>query len=245
MVSAVHDLSLTVKRHNIVAILGANGAGKSSTLNAICGNLRATVTGTVALLGDQIRGLSPHAIVRRGMVLVPEGRDIIAPLTVEENLLLAGYGGRARRRSSTFLVEVYELFPILRERRRTFGGLLSGGEQQMLALGRAIMSDPKIIVMDEPSMGLSPAMVKFVMKSIKRINQRGLTVLLVEQNAHAALQIADYAFVLERGRLVKQGSASELRSDARIEETFLGLKETSAKEGSTYAIKSNVTSTAS
>ncbi|MBX3577398.1 MAG: ABC transporter ATP-binding protein [Rhizobiaceae bacterium] len=223
-VAAVNGVSLKVRRGAVVAVLGANGAGKSSTLNAIAGNLRASISGRVTLLGGAVAGLRAHAIVQKGMALVPEGREIIAPLTVEENLLLAGYGGRAGSEEPRLLADVYDMFPILSERRHTPGGMLSGGEQQMLAFGRIIMVNPQVVLMDEPSMGLSPRMVDFIMRSIRKISQRGLTILLVEQNANAALQIADYVYVLDRGRVVQEGAAADLRSDTGIAETFLGLK---------------------
>lgn len=221
---AVQGVSFEVAEGRVVSILGANGAGKSSTLNAICGNVRATISGRIELFGESIASLPTHALVQRGLVLVPEGREIIAPLTVEENLQLAGYGGRSPKRWRSLIDEVFHLFPILATRRATFGGLLSGGEQQMLAFGRALMSDPKVIVMDEPSMGLSPAMVTFIMQSIRKLNERQLTMLIVEQNANAALRIADYAYLMERGRIVHHDTAARIRSDAHIAQVFLGLE---------------------
>ncbi|MCB1464432.1 MAG: ABC transporter ATP-binding protein [Nitratireductor sp.] len=223
-IAAVLGANLKVRRGSVTAVIGANGAGKSSTLNAVCGNLRASIDGRISLLGDSISGLRAHKIVQKGMVLVPEGREIVGPLTVRENLHLANYGGRAPQESARLIREVYEMFPVLDERQHTLGGMLSGGEQQMLAFGRAVVAAPDVIVMDEPSMGLSPIMVDFIMKSIRAISQRGLTILLVEQNANSAFKIADYVYVMDRGRIVQEGSAADLRNDPKIARTFLGIR---------------------
>jgi branched-chain amino acid transport system ATP-binding protein len=222
-VLAVEEVSLTVAESSIVAILGANGAGKSSTLNAITGNLVGSVRGEVELAGRRIAGLKAHTVARHGMVLVPEGRQIVAPLTVEENLMLGNYLRRTRRKFKQIREQVFGMFPVLYERRRTPAGLLSGGEQQMLAFGRALMADPTLIVLDEPSMGLSPAMVSQIMGSVTQLRNLGLTVLLVEQNAAAALTIADDVYVLDGGRITIKGSAQEIRDDPQVSATFLGL----------------------
>jgi branched-chain amino acid transport system ATP-binding protein len=223
-VTAVEGVSLLVEEGAVVAVLGANGAGKTSTLRAISGSLRGSASGRVALAGRSILRKRPHQLVQQGMVLVPEGRQVVAPLTVEENLQLGGYRQKPAR-VRELLAECYELFPVLRERRDGIAGLLSGGEQQMLAFGRALMADPKVILMDEPSMGLSPAMVDRVMGAVADINARGASILLVEQNATAALRVASFAYVLERGRIVRSGPAAEVAGDPVVAQAFLGLRE--------------------
>ena len=224
-VNAVRDVSLQVGHGEVVAVLGANGAGKSSTLRAISGAAKASITGEVRLFGERVLGRRAHSLVARGMVLVPEGRQMIAPMTVEENLLLGAHRLRSRSRRGELLEEVFELFPVLRERRRQVSGLLSGGEQQMLAFGRAFMSDPRLILMDEPSMGLSPLMVDRVMDAVREFNRRGRSILLVEQNAHAALGVASRVYVLDQGHIVRSGPAAEVGADPIVAQAFLGLRE--------------------
>lgn len=224
-VRAVEGVSLSVAHGSVVAVLGANGAGKTSTLRAISGSLRGSCSGSARLFGEQVLRKHAHRLVKRGMVLVPEGRQVIAPLTVEENLQLGGYRQRKRARAEELMTECYELFPILKERRSAHAGLLSGGEQQMLAFGRALMADPKLILMDEPSMGLAPAMVDRVMGAVAAINRRGTSILLVEQNAIAALAVADHAYVLDQGRIVRSGPASEVAADPIVVQAFLGLRD--------------------
>jgi len=206
-------------------VLGANGAGKSSTLRAIAGALKASVQGTIELFGEPVRGKRAHVLVKRGLVLVPEGRQMIAPLSVEENLQLGAYQLRSRSRRGELLNEAFELFPVLKERRGQASGLLSGGEQQMLAFGRALMCDPKIILMDEPSMGLSPLMVDRVMDAVRELNRRGRSILLVEQNAHAAFGVASRVYVLDQGRIVREGTSAEVSADPIVAQAFLGLRE--------------------
>ncbi|SCG72093.1 ABC transporter ATP-binding protein [Micromonospora inositola] len=225
-VEAVRGVSLQVDRAAIVAIVGANGAGKSSALTALAGICAGSVSASVRLVGEQLRIKRPHRIVERGMVLVPEGRRMISPLSVQDNLLLGGYRHRSGRRLRALLTDVYDLFPILSERRDVPSGLLSGGEQQMLAFGRAMMADPRLMLMDEPTMGLSPSMTDRVMEAISAINERGVSVLLVEQNAAAALPIASFAYVLDRGEVVHAGPAREVSSDPILAQTFLGLRPT-------------------
>jgi branched-chain amino acid transport system ATP-binding protein len=224
-VRAVEGISLRVERGSVVAVLGANGAGKTSTLRALSGSLRGSMSGRVELFGESIARRRADRIVRRGMVLVPEGRQVIAPLTVEENLLLGGYRQRSRSRLAELLEEAFALFPVLRERRGAPAGLLSGGEQQMLAFGRALMAEPRLILMDEPSMGLSPAMVDRVMEAVAAINGRGTSILLVEQNATAAFTVATHAYVLDQGRIVRGGSAAEVSADPIVVQAFLGLRQ--------------------
>jgi branched-chain amino acid transport system ATP-binding protein len=224
-VNAVRGISLQVSRGEVVAVLGANGAGKSSTLRAIAGAVKASVQGAIELFGEPVRGKRAHVLVKRGLVLVPEGRQMIAPLSVEENLLLGAHQLHSRSRRGELLKEAFELFPVLEERRGQVSGLLSGGEQQMLAFGRALMSDPKIILMDEPSMGLSPLMVDRVMDAVRELNRRGRSILLVEQNAHAAFGVASRVYVLDQGRIVRDGSSAEVSADPIVAQAFLGLRE--------------------
>lgn len=224
-VTAVSDLSLTVPVGAVVTVLGANGAGKSSTLRALSGAIKASVSGNARLFGERILGKPAHRIVASGMVLVPEGRQIVAPLTVEENLLLGGYRQRSRGRLRELLAECYDLFEVLRDRREGPAGLLSGGEQQMLAFGRALMADPRVILMDEPSMGLSPLMVDRIMGAVRVLNERGISILLVEQNANASFAVASEAYVLDQGRVVRSGPVAEVRADPIVAQAFLGLRE--------------------
>jgi branched-chain amino acid transport system ATP-binding protein len=224
-VGAVSNLSLEVPHGEIVTVLGANGAGKSSTLRALSGAIKASVTGEARLFGEPILGLPAHRVVSRGMVLVPEGRQVVAPLTVEENLLLGAYRVRSRRRVKELLAESYDMFGILAERRNGVAGLLSGGEQQMLAFGRAMMAEPRLILMDEPSMGLSPLMVDRVMDAVRTISERGAAILLVEQNANAAFRLASRAYVLDQGQIVRSGTVDEVRADPIVARAFLGLRE--------------------
>lgn len=218
-VSAVQGMTLSASKGEVTLILGANGAGKTTTLRAICG-LQKPKSGTVSLDGKEIQGLKTSKIVRRGLVMVPEGRRVFAPFSVEENLKLGGYA--AKNRDSSTLEHVYETFPILFERRNGAAGLLSGGEQQMLAFGRALMSQADTILMDEPSMGLAPAVVDSVLQSAKAIADSGKTVLMVEQNAEASLEVADYVFLVERGEVAYSGTAKEAREDPALVRAFLG-----------------------
>jgi branched-chain amino acid transport system ATP-binding protein len=227
-VSAVEGVSMAVARGAIVAVLGANGAGKTSLLNAVAGSSVGKVTGTVSLFGRPLSTRNAHRVVRAGMVLAPEGRQVFAPLSVEDNLLVGGYVRRGRRQLEQTRDEVFELFPVLRERRQSAAGLLSGGEQQMLAFGRAIMSEPKVILMDEPSMGLAPIMIDRVMAALTAIRDRGTSILVVEQNAAAVLEVATYAYVLEQGNLVHEGPSAEIRDDPIVMQAFLGLRESDA-----------------
>lgn len=219
-VNAVRGVSLSVQPGRITLVLGANGAGKTTTLRAICGLVPAK-KGAVRLGGREILGMAPHKIVRQGLVMVPEGRKIFAPLTVEENLRVGGYTA-SRSAVDATMAKVYEQFPILSERRAMPAGLLSGGEQQMLAFGRALMSQPQVILMDEPSMGLAPGMVDNVLSSVRAIADSGIAVLMVEQNADAGLEVADDVVVMARGEVVYQGSASDAQSNAAIVHAFLG-----------------------
>jgi branched-chain amino acid transport system ATP-binding protein len=221
-VQAVHDVSLKVLPNQVVSVLGANGAGKSSTVRAICGAIPSNAERLV-YLGRDYRRRRAYKMARAGLVLVPEGRQIIGPLTVEENLLLGGFSVGGRGKLAKALEEIYELFPILRTRKDVPGGLLSGGEQQMLAIGRAMMSKPKVIVMDEPTMGLAPIMVDAVMDTIERISGTGVAILMVEQNVTAAMPVSDYIYVLEQGRVAYAGVPTDALQNSEIVEAFLGI----------------------
>jgi len=220
-VVAVRGIDLSLDLGRIEVILGANGAGKTSSLRAISGQLRQEA-GKIIWDGTDISRWPSYKVARAGLVLVPEGRKVFAPLSVHENLLLGGYVKHSESHRERLLKEVLELFPILGQRSRQPAGLLSGGEQQMLALGRAMMSAPKVILMDEPSMGLAPVVVDAVMDAIADISSTGIGVLMVEQNAMAALRVARSAVVMERGHLTLTGSATEMRRHPDVVKAFLG-----------------------
>ena len=218
--------SLAVNGAALVALIGANGAGKTTTMRAISG-LLAPTRGRVLLDGKPVQGLGAARIARLGVAHAPEGRKVFGPLSVEDNLLLGAYvrlprffGFRAG--AAKDLARVYELFPRLSDRRGQSAGTLSGGEQQMLAIGRALMARPKVMLLDEPSMGLAPVIVQEVFRTIRRLKEEGMTMLLVEQFARAALEVADYAYVMERGRVVIQGTPAELARDERVVAAYLG-----------------------
>ena len=218
-------VSLHVSAGEIVTLIGANGAGKSTLLRALSG-LLATGGGEVLFNGASIRGLPAERVVDLGIALVPEGRQVFAAMSVRENLILGGYVAARRGRDGQgtlrALEQVYELFPVLRERTEQLAGTLSGGEQQMLAMGRALMTDPRLLMMDEPSMGLAPLIVRDIFRAIQRLRDEGRTVLLVEQNARAALRIADRGYVIETGKLVLEGEAGFLLSDREVQRAYLG-----------------------
>ena len=226
-VEALHGASLQVGAGQIVTVIGPNGAGKSTMLNALSGAMPAngSMRGTVRLLGQDTAGVAVETRVARGMCLVPEKRELFASMTVQDNLLLGSYR-RYKAGESGYadqMAVVYELFPRLQERRKQQAGSLSGGERQMLALGRALMAKPQLLLLDEPSLGLAPLIVKEIFHIIVRLKQSGVAILLVEQNARAALQAADYAYVLETGDMAMQGPAAELAHDPRVIDTYLGL----------------------
>lgn len=227
-VPVLEELSLRAAAGNIVSVLGPNGAGKSTLLNALGGILRST--GTVRFDGEDISHIPVEERLMRGIALVPEKRELFGAMTVEENLLLGGYrprqlGDRAWRAG---LDSIFELFPRLKERRPQRAGTLSGGERQMLAIGRALMSRPKLLLLDEPSLGLAPLIVQDIMRAVSELSERGLTVLLVEQNARAALRISTYGYVLEMGRFVAEGDARQLMNDERLIESYLGSSNSQA-----------------
>lgn len=218
-IEAVKEISFSVEEGSIVTLIGANGAGKSSTLRSIAGLVK-PATGDIFFQDEKITGIGPTNIVKKGITLVPEGRRIFSDLTVIENLKLGAY---LRNDDLTDDINwVYDLFPRLKERSWQYGGTLSGGEQQMLAVGRALMSKPKLIMMDEPSLGLAPIIVKGIFEIIKEINKQGVTVLLIEQNANMALKTADYAYVLETGKITLDGPGSELLVNENVKKAYLG-----------------------
>lgn len=221
VIQAIKGISFEVNEGEIIALIGANGAGKTTILHTVSGLIPAK-TGSVEFEGKELTKTAPHKIVQMGMAHVPEGRRVFQELTVFENLKLGAYTRKDKAEIEQSLKMVYERFPRLEERKKQVAGTLSGGEQQMLAMGRALMSKPKIILMDEPSMGLSPLLVSEIFDIIKSINESGTTVLLVEQNAKKALSIADRAYVLETGNIVLEGAAKDLMNDDSIKKAYLG-----------------------
>lgn len=226
-IQAVQGVSLKIPRGSIVTLIGANGAGKSSIIRSIAG-LNKNVTGEILLTRHEgetpssLMGLKPEDMVRRGISLSPEGRRILPHLTVAENLMLGAYSRSDRKEIADDIEWVYTLFPRLKERSWQKGGTLSGGEQQMLAVGRALMSRPDLLMLDEPSLGLAPLLVREIFEIIRRINADGKTVLLVEQNAYAALSVAHYAYILEVGRVVLEGPGKQLLEDPKVKDAYLG-----------------------
>lgn len=217
----IHGISFEVNTGEIVTIIGANGAGKSTTLKTVVGLQRAS-SGTIVYDGEDITHAKPQKLVQKGMRLVPEGRQIFPAHTVEENLLLGAYTEPDRKKVREKMMRVYQRFPRLEERREQTGGTLSGGEQEMLAIGRALMTDAKLIILDEPSLGLAPLIVAEVFDLLREISQDGVTILLVEQMANAALKISDRAYVLETGNIVLSGASEEIRTNPRVIEAYLG-----------------------
>ncbi len=219
----VADVSLSVAEGSVVALLGSNGAGKTTTLNAIAG-LVPPAAGTVTWLGEPIAGRPAYAIVRTGLALAPEGWRLFVQQTVEQNLRLGATVIADKKRVPALLDRVFTLFPRLAERRRQRAGTLSGGERQMLATGRALMSDPRLLMLDEPSLGLAPAVVETLYETLGRLRREGLTLLLAEQAVELALEVADYAYVLQTGRTVLEGSADKLAGDRDVQRIYLGLE---------------------
>ncbi|SCZ80009.1 ABC transporter ATP-binding protein [Acidaminobacter hydrogenoformans] len=220
-IQAVKNISIDVPRGKIVTLIGSNGAGKSTTLRTIAGVVKPK-EGSILFNGEEILGKSPDDIVTRGITLVPEGRKVFSDLTVFENLKIGAYVHKHKLDDD--IAKVYKLFPRLEERAWQYAGTLSGGEQQMLAVGRALMSRPKLIMMDEPSLGLAPLIVKDIFNIIKTVNAEGITVLLIEQNANLALKIADMAYVMETGVITMEGTGAALLADESVKEAYLGKR---------------------
>jgi branched-chain amino acid transport system ATP-binding protein len=219
---ALWDVSLAVEEKEIVTMLGANGAGKSTTLRAISGLLKLN-KGSISLAGVRLDKIEPYQIILHGLSHVPEGRRLFPTMTVVENLMVGAYVSSAWKGRSSAVNEMMEIFPVLKERRNQLAGTLSGGEQQMCAIARAMVSQPKVLLLDEPSLGLAPVIVERIFEVIQRINQRGVTILLVEQNAHIALQIAHRGYVIETGHVVREGPTFQLLHDQYIKQAYLGL----------------------
>ncbi|MBD9374576.1 ABC transporter ATP-binding protein [Rhizobium sp. ARZ01] len=220
-IRVLHDVSLEIGDGEVVAIVGSNGAGKTTLLRALSG-VQPILSGRIVLEGKEIQKLPPHERVARGLVQSPEGRQIFGPLSVEDNLRLGAYR-RGRDRTEESLADIYAMFPILAEKRALPASGLSGGQQQMLAIGRALMAEPKLLLLDEPSLGLSPLLIDQILAAVTNLKARGMAILLVEQNASAALAIADRGYVLETGEVVHSGAASALLIDPKVQEAYLGL----------------------
>ena len=220
-VQVLHDVSLHVDEGEIVSILGANGAGKTTTLLSISG-LSTIMAGTIRLRGEELQKLPSHEIVSHGLTQSPEGRRIFGALTVMENLLLGAFTVKAKESIGHTREWIFELFPRLYERRQQLAGTLSGGEQQMLAIARALMAQPSLLLLDEPSLGLAPLLVKTIFETVRKVNQKGVTVLIVEQNAKAALKLAARGYVLEMGRVVMEDTAANLLANPTIQQAYLG-----------------------
>lgn len=221
-IHALKDLDIEIKEGEIVCLIGSNGAGKSTLVNTVSGVIPST-NGKICFLGEEITNLSPDKIVKKGMSLSPEGREVFPELSVKENLELGAFTVKDKKCLPERYQRVYDLFPKLKERSKQQAGTLSGGEQQMLAIGRALMSDPKLLVLDEPSLGIAPNLVIDIFNMIKRINEQGTTILLIEQNANIALQVSHRAYVLENGKVSMQGDAKDIASNSEIRKIYLGI----------------------
>ncbi len=219
---ALWGVSLAVEKGQVAALIGANGAGKTTTLKALCG-LIPLAAGHIGYDGHVISGMPVHRIMDMGISLVPEGRQLFPKMTVEENLTIGSYLARTRPQRRTNLERIYQIFPRLAERRLQTAETMSGGEQQMLAIGRALMQEPRVLILDEPSLGLAPALVHEIFRIVKELHGRGLTILLVEQNVRQALQVADIVFVLENGRVVMSGTGADLINNPKVKEAYLGF----------------------
>ena len=221
-VQALHDVSFQIEEGRIVSIIGSNGAGKSTTLNTLSGVIPVT-SGSIEFLGKRIDRLKPHQIVNLRLIQIPEGRLLFPMMTVRENLLLGAFSREARAKKQSNLEFVYDLFPILRDRRKQLAGTLSGGQQQMLAIARGLMAMPKLLMLDEPSLGLAPLIVTHVFETIKRVNDQGITILLVEQNAFKTISMSHWVYVLENGRIVMDGEGKELLDNPQIKAAYIGI----------------------
>ena len=224
IIRALKGVSMDIPQGKIVVVLGANGAGKTTTMRTISGVVK-SASGQILFQGEDIRNKQAYAIAKRGISQSPEGRLILQGLSVEENLRIGGYNLKSKAQMSDSFEQVYHLFPVLKERRAQQATTLSGGEQQMLAIGRALMMKPKLLLLDEPSLGLAPLIVKSIFQTVKRIAEEGVTVLMVEKNARQSLYIADYAYVLELGRIKSQGTSEELLKDEALISAYLGKKQ--------------------
>jgi len=232
LIYALRGVSLAVDEGTVTAILGNNGAGKSTILKTVMGLLDDQPDkGTIEFLGKRIDGKDPEVIVRMGLSYVPEGREVFDELSVKENLLMGAYIRRDRAAIRKDFEQIYSYFPVLKEREGQWAGTLSGGEQQMLAIGRALMNRPKLLFLDEPSLGLSPILVRDIFKIIKTINQEGVTILLVEQNVRMALTMSDFGLILENGRFVMKGDSKDLMEDKDVQEFYMGMRSEESSKG--------------
>lgn len=220
-IEVLKGVSLQIEKNEIVALIGANGAGKTTLLKTISGLLRAK-EGKIVYQGQEIQGLSAYEIVNRGIIYIPEGRRIFPRLTVRENLMMGAFSRKDKKEIRSGLESVYKLFPVLKERSIQLGGTLSGGEQQMLAIGRGLMAEPKLLLLDEPSMGLAPIVVEKIFQVIKKLNARGITILLVEQNANLALHLSGRGYVIDVGKIVLADKSSALLQNEQVKESYLG-----------------------
>jgi branched-chain amino acid transport system ATP-binding protein len=232
LIYAIRGASLSVEQGSITAILGNNGAGKSTILKTVMGLIEDQPDkGTIEFLGQRIDGMDTEKIVRMGLTYVPEGREVFNELTVDENLLMGAYTRKDRKATNQDFERVYAYFPVLAERKKQWAGTLSGGEQQMLAIGRALMGRPKLLLLDEPSLGLSPILVQEIFKIISAIHKEGVTIVLVEQNAKKALAISDFALILENGRFVMAGPSAKLALDKDVQEFYMGARSEESAKG--------------
>jgi branched-chain amino acid transport system ATP-binding protein len=220
-IQVLHDVSLKVSAGKIVCLLGANGAGKTTTVRTIVG-LHRNTRNDIKFMGEPIGAVPAHKIVTLGIAMVPERRELFPDMTVVDNLEMGAYSVKARSQIRPDLDRVYELFPVLAERKSSYAGMLSGGQQQMVAIGRALMSRPKLLLLDEPTLGLAPLLVRQIFSALKTLHAEGLTILLIDQNARQALELADYGYVLENGRIVMEGEVASLRSNPEVERAYLG-----------------------
>jgi branched-chain amino acid transport system ATP-binding protein len=230
---AVHDISFKVDKGQIVCLVGPNGAGKTTTMRTISGLLK-PANGSIILEEQELTKMQPYDIAKLGLIPVPEGRRIFAKLTVKENLIMGTFARKSGKNLNKNIDKVMGLFPELKARMKQYGGTLSGGEQQMLTIGRALMANPKIMLMDEPSMGLAPIIVNKIFNTIKEIQKEGTTILLVEQNANKALEIADYAYVIERGKIILEDKGSEMLKNEMVVKAYLGGNDQNLREDSNY-----------
>jgi branched-chain amino acid transport system ATP-binding protein len=221
-VHVLKNVNLKVEKGEIVTLIGSNGAGKTTTLKTIIGLLKPK-SGNIDFLGDKIHLIPAHEVIKKGISLVPEGRDIFPNMTVIENLLLGAYLCKDKEKINKELEYVFELFPVLKERQKQVAGTFSGGEQQMLSIGRGLMSQPKLLMLDEPSLGIAPKIVENIFEIIKEINKKGVTILLVEQNVRIALTMANRVYVMENGKIIMEGEAQKLLNDEKIREAYLGM----------------------
>ena len=222
MIQILWDVSFKIKEKEIVSIIGPNGAGKTTLVKTIMGLLPAK-SGTIRFKGENIENLPPYEIVKKGVTLIPEGREIFPRMTVEENMLLGAYTIKDKKQVKESKEQMYQIFPVLRKKEKALAQTLSGGEQQMLVIGRSLMSNPKLLILDEPSLGLAPIIVAKVLDTLRKINEEGVTVLLVEQNIRDSLNIADRGYVLEEGKIIIEGKGRELLSNDHIKEVYLGI----------------------